>query len=148
MVIFGTTSLIIFDINLLVQLMLLLLLVIGGYVMHVKHVRRNHGLIMATATIANIMMLLSVMLPSLILNWNVLVSEPTSPGVLITFGHVIVGLIAISGGGLFSMRFIRSDRSKPSPMCGKRREMRTFFVLWILTLLLGIGFYLNYYLPH
>ncbi len=147
MVIFGTTSLIIFDINLIVQLMLLLLLVIGGYVMHVKHVRRNHGLIMATATITNIMMLLSAMLPSLILNWNVLVSEPTSPGVVITLGHVIIGLIAISGGGLFSMRFIASERSKTSPRCGKRREMRTVLVLWILTLLLGIGFYLYYYLP-
>jgi hypothetical protein len=147
MVIFGTTSHIIFDINLIVQLMLLLLLVVGGYVMRVKLVRRNHGFIMAIATITNIMMLLSVMLPSLVLNLNAIVSEPTSPGVVMTLGHVVLGLIAISGGALFSARFIVSERPKTVPRCGKRREMRAIFLLWIFTLLLGIGFYWYYYLP-
>ncbi len=146
MVIFGTSSDIIFDINLIIQLFLLLFLLVGVYIKRVKRVIKNHGYIMILATIGNLLMTLLIMAPSLIINWGAIVSNPTNPGVIITLIHVVVGLTAIIGGLLFSTRFLIALRRSSALKCGKRRSMLVVACFWILSIILGLGFYLYYYL--
>ncbi|MFW9851159.1 MAG: hypothetical protein ACFFF4_18685 [Candidatus Thorarchaeota archaeon] len=146
MVIFGTSSDLIFDINLIIQLFLLLFLVIGVYIKRVKRVTKNHGYIMALATISNLLMTLLIMAPSLIINWGAIVSNPTNPGVIITLIHVVVGLTAIIGGLLFSIRFLFALRRGKGFSCGKRRSMLVVAGFWTLSIIFGLSFYLYYYL--
>lgn len=146
MVIFGTSSDLIFDINLVIQLFLLLFLVVGGYIMRVKRIIKNHGYIMTLATICNLLMTLMIMAPSLIINWDAIAYNPTSLGSIITLVHVVVGLTAIIGGLLFSTRFISALRRGKGLRCGKRKPMRVVASFWIFSLVFGLVFYLYYYL--
>lgn len=145
MILFGTSSELIFDINLILQLFIFGLLSIGGYIMRMKRVLKNHGYIMVIATLSNLLLTLLVMAPSLIINWDAVVTNPTSPGVIITLIHVVLGLIAIVGGTLFSVRFLSAIRRQRPLQCGKRQSMRSVTILWVASLILGIGFYVFYY---
>ena len=145
MELFGTSSGILFDFNLIVQLFLMVLLAFGSYVMKTKHQMKNHGVIMATGTSINLVMVLLVMGPSLIRNWGAIVADPTNLGAIVTLAHVAMGLIALVGGVLFSFRFVSASRSGGKLACGKRPSMRAVMALWMLGLLLGLGFYTYYY---
>jgi hypothetical protein len=144
-VIFGTYSELIFDFNLIVQMVLLVWLVFGALN---KRQRKRHGTIMAIGTICNLLTILFIMGPSLIRNLPALVTPPVTLGVVITVVHAVLGLVAIVGGLLFSLRFVLQLRAKQPLACGKRWMMRTVIALWLVTLVLGVGFYVFYYLPH
>ena len=145
MVIFGTLSAVLFDANLIIQIVLLIWLIFGALN---KRELKRHGTIMAIGAISNLVTILFIMGPSLIRNLPALVTPPVTLGVVITVAHAILGLVAITGGLLFSLRFVLQLRAKQPLACGKRWMMRTEITLWLVTLLLGIGFYAFYYLPH
>lgn len=144
--ILGTQADTIFDVNLIIQTVLIAALIVGYYSMKPRRLLKRHGIIMAVGTMANLAAVLAIMLPSLILNWNAVVSEPTNPGVLITLVHVVAGTIAILVASRFSLRFLLAlQRSKPL-MCGTRRFMYLTLATWLTSLALGYGFYIFYYL--
>lgn len=146
MVVFGTSSELIFDINLIIQIVLLVLLIIGRLS---KAQPKRHGIIMTIGTFSNLVTILLIMGPSLIRNLPALVTPPVTLGAVITVGHAILGLATIIGGLLFTLRFALALLGKKPLACGKRWMMRTEVILWLVTLVLGIGFYAFYYLlPH
>jgi hypothetical protein len=142
-VIFGTSSELIFDVNLIVQIGLLVLLVIGRLS---KAQLRRHGFIMTIGTVTNLVTILLIMGPSLIRNLPALVTPPVTLGTIITVAHVVLGFAAIIGGLLFSLRFALALSAQQPLACGKRWMMRTELMLWLVALLFGIGFYGFYYL--
>ncbi|MFQ5831074.1 MAG: hypothetical protein ACE5H4_00020 [Candidatus Thorarchaeota archaeon] len=144
--ILGTQADVIFDVNLIIQTLLIAVLLVGYYSMKPRRLLKRHGVIMATGTIINLAAVLSIMLPSLILNWNAVASDPTHPGVLITIVHVAFGTIAILVASRFSLRFLRSMQRNTPLMCGTRRSMYTTLASWLISMGLGYGFYIFYYL--
>ena len=141
--ILGTAADTIFEINLVVQFVLILFLVYG----YTK--RRTfsyHGKIMALATLLNIGATATVMLPSLVTYWGVIVAAPTNPGVMITIAHSLLGSIALALGFLFSVRFLNATRNEQPLACGTRRMMLSTLTLWLLALSGGLAFYTFYYL--
>ncbi len=144
--ILGTQADTIFDVNLIIQTLLIAVLLIGYYSMKPRRLLKRHGMIMAIGTIVNLAAVLSIMLPSLILNWNAVASDPTNPGVLITIVHVVAGTIAILVASRFSFRFFLSVQRNTPLICGTRRFMYTTLASWLTSLGLGYGFYIFYYL--
>ena len=128
---------------LLLEIAVLVLLLIGYWLArHGKPGR--HGYVMAAAVGLHTLAIASVMGPSLVANLR-LMSNLLDPGVLITWTHVILGIVA-DGLGLF---LVGSWRFRQSALvnCTRRRPlMRPLIILWILSLVLGISFYVYYYL--
>ncbi|MHA1933882.1 MAG: hypothetical protein ACW97A_01255 [Candidatus Thorarchaeota archaeon] len=141
--IFGTGAETIFEINLIIQIALLVLLLIG---VARRRTLRFHGTIMATAIIVNIITVLTIMGPSLVLYSNLIIAAPFSPGNLITIIHVILGLVALLSGLIFSIRFMLAIRRSGPLACGTRRMMQLTALLWISSLIGGIGFYMYFYI--
>lgn len=139
----GTEASNLADANLLLQIVLAVLLAWGG--LQAKNRRyRNHGKVMAVAVGLNIISFLLVMGPSLALNLGIVITEPTSPGVIITIIHAIGGGYALLSGTLLvsSWRFSDSFVS----CAGRKTRMRATMGLWMFATLTGIAFYLYYYL--
>ncbi len=142
MVIFGTPAELIFDINLIIQFVLLALIIVGVFQ---KRQWKYHGTIMTIATFSTLITALSIMIPSLVINWGAIVAAPTSPGALITLVHATFGSLAILVGLFFSFRFLYKAFSKQPLICGNRTQMRIVITLWLLGFVFGLAFYLYYY---
>ncbi len=140
---FGTTASVIADLNLVAQVILIIFLAFGIYR---KKPLRNHGQVMTLSTVFNLATILTVMVPSLILNWETFMLIPTPPGPSIIIVHSIAGTVAIILGLLFSIRFSEATRNSTPLACGKRRLMWATAILWIYSLGGGIAFYLFFYL--
>ncbi|MHA2005337.1 MAG: hypothetical protein ACW960_14790, partial [Candidatus Thorarchaeota archaeon] len=127
----GTSADTIFEINLIVQFILIIILAIGFYQRRTFSI---HGRIMALATLINLGATALVMVPSLIVNLGAIVDAPFSTGEIITILHSILGSIAVALGSLFSIRFLIATRNSQPLACGTRRMMITTLTLWILAL--------------
>ncbi len=140
--IFGTSAEIIFDINLIIQLVLVILLATG---VASRRIRKRHGIIMASATLVNLTTIFLIMAPSLIRNFGTIIADPLSTGAMITVAHSIFGTTTILLGLLFGFRFLSATRGSRPLACGKRRMMILTAILWLLSLGDGIAFYVYYY---
>jgi len=141
--IFGTSAAPIYNVNLIVQVILVMMLAVG-FVR--RRILRQHGTIMATATALNLVATLLVMAPSLIRNFGAITSEPFTLGAGITISHSIAGSIAMFLGLLFSLRFLRAVKDSKPLACGTRRLMLVTAALWLYSLGGGLAFYAYYYL--
>jgi len=131
-----------FDITLLLQIVVLLMVILGYNFARSREYRR-HGLMMTSAVILHAVTILLVMVPSFVLNFGILVTEPTMPGVMITWVHAAAGIIALAMGiFLISNWGFRSE----SECMRRKRMMKPLLGLWVLALVLGISFYVYYYL--
>jgi uncharacterized membrane protein YozB (DUF420 family) len=84
------------------------------------------------------------MAPSYIDNFHVIISEFYSPDVIITNMHVASGTIT----GILALYIVlRMKIDLPERFTVKRvrRLMRTTFTMWWLTFILGVTFYVWYY---
>ncbi len=142
MVLFGTTSELIFDINLIIQIVLIILLIIG-YTQ--KRTWKYHGTIMGVGTLAMLFTVELIMAPSLVANWAAIALFPTSPGSMFTMIHVLFGTIALVIGLIFTIRFLYFALRKKPLTCGTRTQMRIQFAIWILAFIFGLSFYLYFY---
>ncbi|RDE17723.1 MAG: hypothetical protein C4K49_01430 [Candidatus Thorarchaeota archaeon] len=143
MVIFGSSAGIIFDVNLIIQTVLAILLVAGVVL---KRPLKRHGNIMAIATLANVATILLIMLPSLVRNFGAIIAGPVTTGILVTVAHVILGSATILLALLFGFRFFSATRNSKPLKCGTKRMMILSIVLWFVTLSAGLAFYYYYYL--
>ncbi|MFX1565850.1 MAG: hypothetical protein ACFFCH_07665, partial [Promethearchaeota archaeon] len=129
MVLFGTSAELIFDINLIIQVILVLLLIVG-YLQ--RRTWKYHGIIMGIATLSMITTVLLIMFPSLFAHWPVIILFPTLPSSIVTILHVIFGLMAIAAGLTYTIKFIYFSATSKPLTCGTRTQMRIQFTIWFL----------------
>jgi len=131
-----------YDANLILQIVTIALLFLGRS--YAKRKRfRTHGLIMTTATTLHVLSILLIMAPSFIRYFGALLGPPTL-GIVITWIHAASGIVAAALALLVVTRW-RLQTSTAA--CIKRRQfMKPLLFLWTTSLLLGIGFYILYYL--
>jgi len=134
---FGTRASILSDASLLIQIILLVILLIGFRLGKKKTASSlyMHGWLMKLLVALNTLTILFVMGPSFFLHFGSVVEELFVFGFPFTFIHHSIGLVAeILGIILVFKKF------------GKVRTwMRVTFMLWLVSLLLGLGFYVRYY---
>ena len=131
-----------YDTNLILQVVTIALLFLGrGYAKGKKF--RTHGLIMTAATTLHVLSILLIMAPSFIRYVGVLIGPPTL-GVVITWIHAASGIVA-AALAIFVVTRWRLQTSTAA--CFKRKQfMKPLLFLWTTSLLFGIGFYILYYL--
>jgi hypothetical protein len=140
----GTTAELPQDITLLSQIAILLILIVGYKSVKDKKLQ-SHGLIMTAAVILHSLTIFLVMIPSFIIYFDVLLTSPFSTGILITWIHVIVGILA----ELLGVFLVLGWRFRPQliKICIQRKRiMWPLLILWTLASILGIGFYVYFYL--
>jgi len=134
---FGTKASINSDLNLLLQIIVIIILVIG--IKFGKEKTQNslktHGRIMTVAVVLNTFAILLVMGPSLIGGFNAALDELASLGFPLTLVHHTLGLLAeILGVVLVFKKFGRV-----------RMWMWLVASLWLIAFVFGVFFYLTYY---
>lgn len=133
----GTRASVLADLNLLFQVAFLMIL-LAGYSFGKKKTPdslKKHGRVMSVLVALNALSILLVMGPSFFLNLSAVAGEVSAIGFPLTLVHHLIGLFAeILGAVLVFKKF------------GKVRTwMRITFTLWTVAVILGIGFYVIYY---
>jgi len=131
------------DIIFLLEIAVLAILIVGYNYKKNKKLR-THGLTMTTAVILHTAAILTVMIPSVVMYGGLFLAEITNPGVILTLIHIFAGSIA-DAIGIFLVAEWRF-RQPPKMTCIKRKRlMKPLLGLWILALILGVVFYVVYY---
>ena len=132
--------LIIATLSLFIELVVLGLLTFGYYAKRSKNYRR-HGIIMTTAVMLHLVTILSWMIWSLS---NFLSAGSVDFGsflVLASFGHVVLGTIAVSlGVWLVAAWHLQTDVQKCFP---RKRFMIVTIAAWAAAIMLGIILYIT-----
>jgi hypothetical protein len=119
--------------NLIVQIALVLILILGGLTLAKRRKLQLHGNIMRIAVVVGVLMTLTVMLPSLI---SVIEISSAFPSLaMVSIVHGIFGILA----GVIAIVLVFKKFGTV------KNWMRIIFSLWIITFLLGIlvfSFYL------
>ncbi|UCC58196.1 MAG: DUF420 domain-containing protein [Candidatus Bathyarchaeum sp.] len=142
--ILGTNAHLGADINLILQIIMFLLLIIG-LIYKKKRKFRIHGSIMAIAVILHVITFLTVMVPPFLEGFNYFITTTSDFRVQMTLAHAIPGAIAmILGIVLVEMWAIRPSNIAT---CSKRKRlMDVTALLWLVSLIFGIATYFAYYL--
>jgi uncharacterized membrane protein YozB (DUF420 family) len=130
-------------ISLVVQIVVLVLLLVGYLLKRMKKYRQ-HGVTMLTALILHIIVIFTVMLPSLVIGVIPLILENNSFVVTIIAPlHGIMGIIAlVLGIWIVASWRLRASLQYCMP---KKKFMLLTLTIWLIALLLGIILYLHFY---
>lgn len=130
------------DLTLIMQVIILIVLFIG-YIFKKDGKLMKHGATMSTAVLLHTISILLVMIPSLAMGFALLF-DFSQIGVIITWIHILAGIFA----WIFGLYLVSVWRFRPPPLmnCVKKKKfMKPLLILWILALILGIAFYVYYY---
>jgi uncharacterized membrane protein YozB (DUF420 family) len=133
-------SITLFDLNLILQIIIFVLFLIGvSCIKKSKPSIRKHRMFMGAAILLNLASIILIMGRSFLTHFGILSKEFHS------FGPVVIWIHAVVGGTaeIMGIRFLYGH---PRNI---RLNMRITAILWTIALLLGITFYVLYYLiPH
>ena len=124
------------DLNLLLQIIVLSMLLAGAYFARASKLK-THSRIMKSALIIQLSALILWMGPSLVLNIEAFGSFTSGP--VITTLHALGGVLALALA-------ITASYHRRIGSLQLKWTMRSAFIVWISTAVLGIGFYAYYYL--
>ena len=132
------------DINLILQIIIFLLLIIG-LVYKNKRKFRVHGSIMGIAVILHVLTFLTVMVPPFFEGFNYFITATSDFRVQMTLAHAVPRAIAmILGIVLVEMWAIHP--SNIATCSRRKRLMDITSVLWLVSLVFGIATYFAFYL--
>ena len=141
--IFGTGAVLQTDINLILQIVMFLIIVIG-LVYKNKRKFKKHGGIMGIAVILHVLSFLLVMGPSLYENYDFFTTATSDVGVQTTWIHAAPGAIAM----IMGIILVGAWTLRPSNIaaCSRmKRIMDITVLLWLISLIFGITTYLVFY---
>lgn len=138
----GTRAGIPADVNLILQIAILCLLLLGRNRAKRKNFRQ-HGRYMSIAVALNATSLATVMLPSLLLGLDFVLTQPSNPLSIITMLHAALGTVSLILGFYLVLKW---RFSRPLVECLKnRRLMKPTIYLWATTATIGILLYIELY---
>ena len=123
------------DLNLIVQIVTLLLLLVGAYFARTGR-RKDHGRLMRSALVIQFGALILWMGPSLVLNIGALTRFTFGP--VVTVFHAFGGILALALA-------ISASYHRRIGSLQLKWTMRSTFAVWASAAILGIGFYVYYY---
>ena len=141
--IFGTHAHFGADINLILQILMFLIIVIG-LVYKKKNKFKIHGELMGIAVILHIISFLAVMGPSFNDGYEFFTSATSELGVQTTWIHAIPGAIAMILGIILVVAW--ALRPANIAACSRRKRiMDITTLLWFISLIFGIATYITFY---
>jgi uncharacterized membrane protein YozB (DUF420 family) len=141
--IFGTGALIQTDINLVLQVVMLIIIVVG-LVYKSKRKFKIHGGLMGIAVMLHLISLFAVMLPSFNDGYDYFTTATSELGVQTIWIHAIPGAIAL----ILGIVLVATWALHPSNIasCSKlKRIMDITTLLWLISLMFGIAAYVVFY---
>lgn len=135
--ILGTRASLASDLNLLLQLIILVILIVGVKFGKEKTAKslRTHEKVMTVMVVLNAIGILLVMLPSFVTNLSAVLNEPSTIGFPLTSIHAFFGILAEGMGVAFVFKKFGNVRM----------WMRLTAAFWLIAIISGIYFYLRYY---
>lgn len=135
--ILGTRASLASDLNLLLQLIVLVVLIVGIKFGKEKTEKslKTHGDFMTVVVVLSAIGILLVMVPSFVTNFSAVLNEPSTIGFPLTSIHAFFGILAEGLGVAFVFKKFGNVRM----------WMRLTAPLWLISVIFGISFYLRYY---
>jgi len=141
--IFGTGALLQTDINLILQIVMFLIIIIG-LVYKNKMKFKIHGGLLGIAVILHVLSLLVVMGPSFSEGYEHFTTATSDLGVQTTWIHAIPGAIAMIMGTFLVVAW--ALRPSNIAACSRRKRLMDITtLLWLVSLTFGIATYLVFY---
>lgn len=128
------------DIGLLLEITVTVALFVGRFGFARRGKTKAHGLALTFAVILHCISVPVIMIPSFAVSLSILFTNLLSPAIIITWIHVPLGL-AVLAIGLFLVLEWRFQT--PNVSCYRRVSlMRSLWLLWVFSLILGYLLYL------
>jgi uncharacterized membrane protein YozB (DUF420 family) len=129
------------DIGLLLEIGVIATLLIGRFIFARKGKVTSHGYTLTIAIVLHAISVLSIMIPSFARSTDILFTDFFSPAIILTWIHAPLGLLVLILGAYLVLEW----RFKPpQDTCYKRvKLMRPLWLLWMLSLAMGILIYLS-----
>lgn len=140
---FGTSAVLITDLNLLIQIVSFILIVIG-IIYKVKRKLKIHGYLMTLAVILHFITFIVAMGPSFSDGIEFFTSSTDLIGVQAMWIHAITGGIALILGIVLVLVWI-VNLSNVAGCVKRKRVMDIVTIFWLLSLIFGIVTYLSFY---
>ncbi len=134
----GTNSSIASDLNLMLQIVVFIMLLIGVKFVKEKTPRglKRHRRFMTYAVALNVISILLVMGPSFVANFSAVLAEPSTISFPLTLIHHSLGIVAEILGIIFVFKKFGNVRM----------WMRLTMSTWVISFILGMVFYFEYYM--
>jgi hypothetical protein len=128
------------DVALFVEIAVIVALFVGRFGFARKGRIKAHGVTAMIATALHTVTVLLVMIPSLLRSQNVLFTDFSSPAIILAWIHAPLGLLVL----IMGLYLVSEWRFRPpGTSCFKRaRLMRPLWLLWVLSVVLGLLIYL------
>ena len=131
------------DVNLILQIVMLLLLIIGLFYKK-KRKFKMHGVLMLIAVILHVLTFLVVMGPPFYESFNYYITATSDLSVQTTLAHAVPGAIAMIMGIILVVAW--AIRPSNVARCSRlKRLMDVTLLLWLISLLFGIATYFVFY---
>jgi len=141
--IFGTSAVLITDVNLLLQVISFLFILVGLW-FKIKGRFKNHGFAMGGAVILHLLSFLLAMGPAFMDGFGFFTTDIGFSGVQTMWVHAVTGAIALVLGIVIVLAWI--VRVSDIAACTRRKRLMDVTVLlWLISLIFGIATYLNFY---
>lgn len=141
--IFGTSAVLITDLNLIFQITAFIL-VLAALVYKAKGKFKIHGYIMGVAVILHFVTFIVAMGPSFVKNIDFFMNKTSQLGVQTIWVHALTGVISLVLGFFLVFAWI-TNASKIELCFRRKRIMDATISLWALSLLFGIASYVIFY---
>jgi uncharacterized membrane protein YozB (DUF420 family) len=141
--IFGTNSILITDLNLLVQIVSFIL-VLWALVYKAKRKFRIHGSIMGVAVLLHFITFLIAMGPSFVGSFTFLTTETLQTGVQTLWVHALSGAVSLVLGFFLIVAWVPKV-SNIKGCFGRKRIMDATAISWTISLAFGIATYIAFY---
>ena len=141
--IFGTGALIQTDINLIIQIVMFIVIVVG-LVYKSRKKFKIHGALMGIAVVLHLISFFTVMLPSFNNSYVYFVTATSDLGVQTMWIHVVPGALSMALG----IFLVAAWALRPTNIAGcskRKRIMDITILLWFISLIFGIASYIIYY---
>ncbi|MCW4016589.1 MAG: DUF420 domain-containing protein [Candidatus Bathyarchaeota archaeon] len=141
--IFGNSALLQTDINLILQVIMVIVIVIG-LVYKSKRKFKRHGELMGIAVVLHILSLFAVMLPSFNDGYDYFTTATSDLGVQTTWIHAAPGATAM----ILGIVLVATWALRPTNIAAcskKKRLMDITTLLWSISLIFGIATYILFY---
>ncbi len=137
--ILGTRAGLVADINLILQIAILIVLLMGCF----QARRRNfsaHGRLMTAAVIANTIAIIAIMNPAFFRILPVAIRNPEAQRPTMLWPHAAIGALA-ELMGIYIVILMKLETSRPPRLRNIKWRMRITLLLWIVALAMGIALY-------
>ena len=140
---FGTSAVLITDVNLLIQIISFLVLLISLFYKF-KGKIKNHGYLMGFAVVLHFISFIIAMGPSFFDGFDFFIDSTDVFGVQAMWIHSIAGGVALILGFYLVIAWI-INLSNVAGCAKRKRIMDITIILWAISLLFGIVTYLSFY---